>query len=53
MTSTSTKRVTAFREINAVLGRTELRGVYATKQEQEILKKMIKLELERMRKGAL
>jgi len=50
--STSKERQAAFRKRNAELGISELRGIMATKKEQVILKKIIRLELEKMRSGA-
>ena len=53
MPLTNKEKQAAFRKKNAALGYSELRGIMATKKEQIILKKMIRLELERMRNGAL
>ncbi|NOR69301.1 MAG: hypothetical protein GQ532_06325 [Methylomarinum sp.] len=48
--ATSKERQAAFRERNAELGRSELRGIMATKEEQAILKPKIKLLIEELRK---
>ena len=48
--ATSKERQAAFRKRNATLGRSELRGIIATKEEQAILKPKIKLMLDELRK---
>ena len=53
MPLTSKQKTDRFRKRNLSLGRAELRGIMATKKEQVILKKIIRLELERLRDEAL
>ncbi len=48
--ATSKERQAAFRKRNAALGRFELRGIVATKEEQADLKPKIKLMLKELRK---
>ncbi|WP_428356006.1 hypothetical protein [Methyloprofundus sp.] len=48
--ASSKERQAAFRKRNAALGLSELRGIMATKEEQDILKPKIKLILEELRK---
>jgi hypothetical protein len=48
--TTSKERQAAFRKRNAELGRSELRGIMATKDEQAILKPKIKLMIGELRK---
>ena len=47
--ATSKERQAAFRKRNAALGRSELRGVMATKEEQDFLKPKIKAMLDELR----
>jgi hypothetical protein len=47
--STNAENQKAFRERNLVLGRTELRGVMATKDEQFILKIIVRDKLAELR----
>ena len=46
---TNAEKQKAFRSRNLVLGRTELRGVIATKSEQVILKKLMRDKLKELR----
>ncbi len=46
----SKERQAAFRKRNAELGRSELRGIIATEEEQSIIKPKIKAMLEQLRK---
>jgi hypothetical protein len=46
--ASSKQRQAAFRKRNAELGRYEMRGIMATKDEQAILKAKIKLMLEEL-----
>lgn len=48
--ATSSERQAAFRKRNAELGRSELRGIIATKEEQAILKKEMRERLKTLRK---
>ena len=48
--TTSAQRQTAFRKRNAELGRSELRGIMATKEEQVILKREMRALLKTLRK---
>jgi len=48
--ATTKERQAAFRKRNAALGRSELRGIIATKEEQTSLKIMIKSMLKELRK---
>jgi len=48
--TTSKQRQAAFRKRNADLGRTELRGIFATDAEQKILKEKIRQMLADSRK---
>ena len=47
---TSTEKSVLFRQRNAELGRIELRGVWATKDEQVLLKKLLREKLVELRK---
>ena len=46
---TNTEKQKAFRARNLALGRTELRGIIATKNEQVILKKLMRDKLKELR----
>ena len=47
---TNAERQAEFRARNSALGRSELRGIFATKEEQAKLKKEVKILLAKMRK---
>ncbi len=49
---TSTEKSVLFRKRNFELGRTELRGIWATKDEQVVLKKLCRDKLKEMRKDS-
>lgn len=49
---TSTEKSVLFRQRNKALGRTELRGIWATKEEQAVLKKEIRARLAELRKDS-
>jgi len=49
---TSTEKSVLFRQRNADLGYTELRGIWATKDEQVILKQRMRDKLSELRKGS-
>lgn len=46
---TSAEKSVLFRKRNADLGRNELRGIFATKDEQVILKKLIRDKIKELR----
>ena len=47
---TSTEKSVLFRKRNAELGRSEMRGLFATKSEQVVLKKLCRGKLKELRK---
>lgn len=47
---TSTEKSVLFRQRNKDLGRIELRGIWATKDEQVLLKKLVRAKLGELRK---
>ncbi|MFK5949870.1 MAG: hypothetical protein QM500_13995 [Methylococcales bacterium] len=47
---TSTEKSVLFRKRNTELGRTELRGIWATKEEQVVLKEENRARLAELRK---
>jgi hypothetical protein len=47
---TSTEKSVLFRQRNKDLGRSEMRGIFATKDEQNVLKKLCRDKLKEMRK---
>lgn len=49
---TSTEKSVLFRKRNKELGRTELRGIWVDKQEQVVLKKLLRDKLTEMRQGS-
>lgn len=49
---TSTEKSVLFRKRNTELGRTELRGIWATKNEQVILKALMRDKLSELRKDS-
>jgi len=49
---TNNEKSVLFRKRNAELGRTELRGIWVTKSEQVILKKLMRDKLSELRKGS-
>lgn len=50
---TSTEKSVLFRKRNAKICRTELRGIWATKDEQIVLKKLMRDKLTDSRKGSV
>lgn len=47
----NTEKSVIFRERNKELGRAELRGIYATSEEQKILKSLMRDKLNELRKN--
>ncbi len=50
MVLTNAEKQAAFRKRNADLGRTELRGIYATNEEKTVINAEVKKVLKKMRK---